>query len=792
MDTLIPKKQMTEEDIKFNFITPALVSKGWQNKITMETKVKFTDGKINLRGNLVSREAPKKADYILYINANNPIAIVEAKDNNHSVSYGMQQAKTYAQMLDVPFAFSSNGDAFMEYDSFTGIEREIPLDAFPTYDELYSRYVSESNGGQGMTPEETSVIQQAYYSSQKTYPPRYYQRIAINRTVDAIARGQNRLLLVMATGTGKTYTAFQIVYRLLKAGIKRKILYLADRNILVDQSIQQDFAPLEKTIHKINFAKDDPATITSYEVYFSLYHQLSGESESEDDAHDDEAVSRLSELFQPDFFDLIIVDECHRGSAKKDSNWRKILEYFSSATQIGMTATPKETKYISNIDYFGDPIYTYSLREGIEDGFLAPFRVINIVTDIADGWRPYKGQLDIYGNEIEDRIYNNSDYDYNIVIEDRINQVAREITNYLTSTDRMAKTIVFCATEEHAERMRIALANLNADMMQKNPDYVVRITGSDTYGKSKLDYFISVASPYPVIATTSKLLTTGADCKMTKLIVLDQMINSMTEFKQIIGRGTRLREKEGKTHFTIMDFRGVSRLFADPEWDGKVEQDDDFDPKTGGSDSPIPPPVLPYPPGPGEDKKKPYVDANGCEVRIINKTVSVYDANGRLLRQENIVDYTKTSITGEFASLENFIKTWSAEQKKKRIQDLFLERGIDLAVLKKDQGMADVDDFDFICHLAFDKRPLTRKERAEGVKKMDFLIQYSGEARAVMEALIEKYKDIGVYQIESLNVLKLDSLKQFGSPAKIISFFGGKEGYLQAIQSLENALYEVA
>ncbi len=792
MDTLIPKKQMTEEDIKLNFITPALVSKGWQNKITMETKVKFTDGKINLRGNLVSREAPKKADYILYINANNPIAIVEAKDNNHSVSFGMQQAKTYAQMLDVPFAYSSNGDAFMEYDSFTGIEREIPLDSFPTYDELYDRYVKESNGGQGLTPEETSVIGQAYYSSQKTYPPRYYQRIAINRTVDAIARGQDRLLLVMATGTGKTYTAFQIVYRLLKAGIKRKILYLADRNILVNQSIQQDFSPLEKTIHKINFAKDDPSTITSYEVYFSLYHQLAGDAETDDDTQDDEAVSRLSELFQPDFFDLVIVDECHRGSAKKDSNWRKILEYFSSATQIGMTATPKETKYISNIDYFGDPIYTYSLREGIEDGFLAPFRVINVVTDIADGWRPYKGQVDIYGNEIEDRIYNNSDYDYNIIIEDRINQVAQEITDYLKSTDRMAKTIVFCATEDHAERMRIAIANLNSDMMQKNPDYVVRITGSDTYGKSKLDYFISVASPYPVIATTSKLLTTGADCKMTKLIVLDQMINSMTEFKQIIGRGTRLREKEGKTHFTIMDFRGVSRLFADPDWDGEITQDDDYDPQHGGKAPDTPPGLLIDPPDHVDPKKKPYVDTNGCEVRIINKTVSVYDANGKLLRQENIIDYTKTSITGEFASLENFIKTWSAEQKKKRIQELFLERGIDLAALKEDQGMADVDDFDFICHLAFDKRPLTRKERAEGVKKMDFLVQYSGEARAVMEALIEKYKDIGVYQIETMNVLKLDSLKQFGSPARIISYFGGKEGYLQAIQSLENALYEVA
>lgn len=616
MSTILPKKQMTEEDIKLNFITPALVARGWQNKITMETKVQFTDGKINLRGNLVSRETPKKADYILYINSNNPIAIVEAKDNNHSVSFGLQQAMTYAQMLDVPFAYSSNGDAFYEHDFLTGHEQEIPLDEFPTYEELVNRYKAEV----GLSEAEIKVINQPYYSSQNTYPPRYYQRIAVNRTVEAIARGRNRLLLVMATGTGKTYTAFQIVYRLLKSGLKKKVLYLADRNILVDQSIQQDFSPLEKSIHKINFAKDEPTTVTSHEVYFSLYQQLAGNEDDETQSDDEDAVSKLSLLFQPNFFDLVIVDECHRGSAKKDSNWRKILEYFSSATQIGMTATPKETKYISNIDYFGDPIYMYSLREGIEDGFLAPFRVININTDISDGWRPFKGQRDVYGNVIEDRIYNNNDYDYNIVIEDRLNQVALEITNYLRQTDRMAKTIVFCATEEHAERMRIALSNLNADMVKENPDYVVRITGSDVYGKSKLKYFISATQPYPVIATTSKLLSTGADCKMTKLIVIDQMINSMTEFKQIIGRGTRLREKQGKTHFTIMDFRGVSRLFADPDWDGPIEPHPYYDP-----DRPkviVDPPSPPPPPGPPVDyEPKPYVDRNGCEVRVINKTV---------------------------------------------------------------------------------------------------------------------------------------------------------------------------
>lgn len=481
--SVLSKKEMTEEDIKLQFITPALLSKWGNDEITMETRI--TDGKINLRGNFVVREKPKKADYVLYINDNYPIAIVEAKDNNHSVSHGLQQAMTYAQMMNVPFAYSSNGDAFMEHDFLTGKERELKLEDFPVPDELITRFEAGGNDGNGLNDAEIAIINQPYYTSMNTYSPRYYQRNAVNLTLDAIARNQDRILLVMATGTGKTYTAFQIVYRLLKSGMKRKVLYLADRNILVDQSIQQDFAPLEKTIHKINFAKDDPVTITSHEVYFSLYQQLTGNSDKEDETSDEESVMRFASLFSKDFFDLIIVDECHRGSAKKDSNWRKILEYFSSATQIGMTATPKETKYISNIDYFGSPIYTYSLREGIEDGFLAPFKVIDIITDIGDGWRPRLGQRDINGNEIEDRIYNNSDYDYNIVIEDRINQVAAEITNYLKSTDRMAKTIVFCATEEHAERMRIALTNLNSDMCKKNPDYVVRITGSDDYGKSK-------------------------------------------------------------------------------------------------------------------------------------------------------------------------------------------------------------------------------------------------------------------------------------------------------------------
>ena len=778
MSGIIPKWQMTEEDIKLNFITPALSPK-WNGRMTMETQI--TDGKINLRGNLVSRAQPKRADYVLYINANNPIAIVEAKDNQHAVADGLQQAMTYAQMLDVPFAYSSNGDAFREHDFLMGTERDIAMEDFPTPDELYARFQKGANGGAGLTQAEEAIIGQPYYSSQSTYPPRYYQRVAVNRTLDAIARGQNRILLVMATGTGKTYTAFQIVYRLLRSGMKKKILYLADRNILVDQSIQQDFAPLEKTIHKINVAKDDPSSITSYEVYFSLYQQLVGDDEEE----------HYSALFQPDFFDLVIVDECHRGSAKEESRWRRILEYFSSATQIGMTATPKETRYISNISYFGDPVYTYSLKEGIEDGFLAPFKVINITTDISDGWRPYKGQRDIYGDEIEDRIYNNSDYDYNIVIEDRIRQVAREITAYLKSTDRMAKTIVFCATEDAALRMRNALAELNADMMQQNPDYVVRITGGDIEGKKKLKYFISVGAKYPVIATTSKLLSTGADCKMTKLIVLDEMISSMTEFKQIIGRGTRLREKEGKTHFVVMDFRAVTRLFADPDWDGPIEIDEGFTPggsrvPRGGSPEGGEGDLLVDPDPP---RQMPMVDAEGCTVRIINKTVSVYDTNGKLLRQESIVDYTKSNILGTYASLDNFIRQWTAEEKKESIRELLRERGIDLELMKAEQAMSDVDDFDFICHVAFDKKPLTRRERANNVKKRDFLSRYSGAAREVLEALLDRYMNTGIYEIEKTDILKLDPFAKMGKPARIAGYFGGRDGYMQAVKALENAIY---
>lgn len=778
MRPIISKKKMTEEDVKLNYITPALMDKGWKNRITMETKI--TDGKINLRGNLVSRAAPKKADYILYINADNPIAVVEAKDNKHRVSDGIQQANEYAKMMQLPFAYSTNGDGFYEHDFLTGQERTIGLDEFPTVEELIDRYKREVNGGEGLNAAEETMLQQPYYSSQNTYPPRYYQRLAINKTVDAVARGQNRLLLVMATGTGKTYTAFQIVYRLLRSGMKRKVLYLADRNILVDQSIQQDFAPLEKVTHKINVSNDNPVTISSYQVYFSLYQQLVGDNDEE----------HFRKLFQPDFFDLIIVDECHRGSAKEESRWRKILEYFSSATQIGMTATPKETKYVSNINYFGEPLYTYSLKEGIEDGFLAPFKVVNITTNIGEGWRPKKGQLDINGVEIPDRIYNNRDFDTNIIIKDRIWQVAKEITNYLKCTDRMAKTIVFCANEDAAGEMRDALAQLNPDMAKENDDYVVRITGKDDVGKSKLKYFISASAKYPVIATTSKLLSTGADCKMTKLIVLDEMINSMTEFKQIIGRGTRLREKEGKTHFIVMDFRNVTSMFSDPDWDGPIEMDEGFH---GGQGNNPTPPDVPVdrnnPPSSSGGRVIPVVGKDGCKVHIINKTVSVYDAKGKLLRQESIIDYTKTNILDEYASLDSFINQWSTEKKKDKIRELFREKGIDLEAMKAEQNMSEVDDYDFICHVAFDKKPLTRRERANNVKKRDFLSKYSGAAREVLEALLDKYMNSGIYEIEKTEILKLDPFQRMGKPSRIAGFFGGKAAYMKAVQELEDAIY---
>lgn len=770
MDT--KKSLLSEEDIKRCYITPALERVWPACDIRMEKPI--TDGRVNIRGNMEMRERPKFADYVLYTHAGYPLAIVEAKDNKHNVSFGIQQAKTYAQMMDIQFAYSSNGDAFAEYDFLTGVEREFPLDEFPSQEMLAARLKEEAH----LTQKEIKVIEQPFYVSEDTYAPRYYQQVAVDRALGAIARGQQRILLVMATGTGKTYTAFQIIYRLRKAGLKKKILYLADRNILVDQSIQQDFRPLANVIHKVNYAADDRTTITAYEVYFSLYQQLFGENDEE----------RFRELFDPGFFDLIVIDECHRGSAKADGRWRRILDYFQDATQIGMTATPKETSYVSNIDYFGEPVYTYSLKQGIDDGVLAPFRVINVHLNIGEGWRPCKGQRDFFGNEIEDRVYNNTDYDYHIVLEDRIREVAAHITQYLRQTDRMAKTIVFCADEAAAERMRQELTKQNADMMKQYPNYVVRITGSDTYGKSQLSYFISVSSPVPVIATTSQLLSTGVDCKMVKLIVLDENITSMTMFKQIIGRGTRLRYDEGKRSFVIMDFRGVTRLFADPDWDGPVIEDPDYGKGKGGTTT-----------GTGGSgnggngggpSPKPFVRADGCKVYTVQETVSVYDAGGKLLKQENIINYTKENILGQFGDLHAFIQQWNSAKKKRAIADALAVHGVDLDKLKQAMKMDDVDDFDFICHVAYDQKPLTRRERAEGVKKRDFLSHYSGAAREVLETLLDSYMNLGIKNIEQIDILKLKDFQKFGKPARIAKLFNGKQGYEEAVRALENELYK--
>ena len=828
MSDIFDIKDMTEEDIKLQFITPALTAKWDVKKITMETSPanKFTDGKVHIKGNIPSRDKGKRCDYVLWYNKGTPLAIVEAKDNNHSSSFGMQQAITYGIMMNVPFVYTSNGDSFFEHDFTTGLEKEFPLSEFPTADELMARwrgvnaeniaevenrmeYAIDGNTKFYDVPLcfEENLMNTPFYSGADCYPPRYYQRNAVNRTLEAIAKQQTRILIAMATGTGKTYTAFQIVWRLIESGTKKKVLYLADRNNLVDQSIQQDFKPFEKVIHKINFQKEDKSKISAYQVYFALYQQLdSAKHHNEDEEETEEEIelelSKYKEFFTPDFFDLIIVDECHRGSAKADSRWRKILDYFTGATQIGMTATPKETKYVSNIDYFGEPVYSYSLKQGIEDGFLAPFKVINVHTNIDDGWRPKKGQKDIHGNEIEDREYNLSDYDYNIIIQDRIDEVAAEITKYLKETDRMSKTIVFCPTEDAADRMRVALNNLNTDMVLKDnqgnvkEQYVVRITGSDKYGKDKLDYFISVSQPYPVIATTSKLLSTGSDCKMVKLIVIDELINSMTEFKQIIGRGTRLRYDDGKTHFTIMDFRRVSRLFADPDWDGEIEQDEDYDPNPESKTQPEPKADDSDDGGDGQDivnspvpNPKPIIGKGGVKVNVLQRLVSIYDTDGKLLKQESIEDYTKESILGTYQTLENFIQTWNGEQKKEIIRNMLKEKGIDLELIKKDQNMTDVDDFDFICHIAFNQKPLTRRERADNVKKRDIFEKYGEAAREVINALLDKYAELGIYDIESTEILKQNPFTKYGKPARIAALFGGSDKYRQAIKELEAELY---
>ena len=756
---------LSEEDIKFRFITPAIENAGW-DKTHIRMEFPFTDGQMKIKGNKAVRGARKRADYLLYHQGNIPLAIVEAKDNNHAIGDGMQQALRYAEILDVPYVYSSNGDGFLEHDMLKGKETEIALNEFPSPDDLWQRYVADK-GIDGVV--ENIITEPYYFDTQTKKEPRYYQRIAINRTIEAVAKGQKRLLLVMATGTGKTFTAFQIAHRLWKSKTKKKILYLADRNILIDQTMIQDFKPFEEVMTKIKNRRMD----SSYEVFFALYQQLV----------DDSSGKNPYEAFSPDFFDLIIVDECHRGSAKADSQWRQILEYFESATQIGMTATPKETKHVSNISYFGEPLYIYSLKQGIKDGFLAPYKVIKILTDIdADGYRPEKGKKDIYGQEIEDRLYNRKDFDREIIIDDRTQLVAKKVTEYLKKTNRFDKTIVFCVDIDHAERMRQALVNENQDLVAENSKYVMRITGDDKEGKAQLDYFIDANERYPVIATTSQLLSTGVDVKTCKLIVLDKNIESMTEFKQIVGRGTRLREDLGKTFFTIMDFRGNTRQFADPEFDGLPEYVYE-----GPGDKPIPEPILdPDPPVIDNPVKKYRV--NDVPVKVILEQNQCYDSEGNLIT-ENFYGFTKKNILKEYASLDEFTNVWTSAQKKEAIIDELYEHNIFIDELREAAGNDEIDDFDLICHIAFDKKPLTRAERANNVKKRDYLNKYEGIARKVLEGLLDKYASTGITDLEDLTVLQNDPFRQYGSPLKIAKSFGGKQNLLDAMHNLQVELY---
>jgi type I restriction enzyme R subunit len=774
---------MTEEDVKLRFITPAIEAAHWDRNSQIRMEYNFTDGRIIVRGNAKPvRGARKKADYILYYKRNLPLAIVEAKDNNHSVGAGMQQGLEYAAILDIPFVYSSNGDGFLEHDRTKGSERELSLDEFPSPDELWARY----KNNESITPEQEKLITEPYYFGQGDKSPRYYQQIAINRTIEAITKGKNRILLVMATGTGKTYTAFQIIHRLWKSGQRHKILYLADRNILIDQTMQQDFKPFDKIMTKIGDKKLD----SSYEIYMSLYHQLAGD----DNAEPFQQLSR-------DFFDLIIVDECHRGSAREESRWRKILDYFQSATQIGMTATPKETSEVSNIDYFGSPVYTYSLKQGIDDGFLAPYKVIRVGLDKdLEGWRPEAGKLDIYGQEIEDREYNEKDFDKNLIIDDRTKIVAKRITEFLEATNRFDKTIVFCVDKEHAERMRQALINENQDLVFENYRYIMRITGDNAEGKAQLDYFIDLDSLYPTIVTTAELMTTGVDCKTCKLIVLDNNINSMTKFKQIIGRGTRLNPEYGKEFFTIMDFRNASRLFADPAFDGDPISILDI-----GQDDPIPVDEEPPEPdgdgdetwgNPNDEPDEPHAPqhkyrVNDVEVKIINERVQYYDKDGKLIT-ESVTDYSKKNILGEFATLDDFLQAWNESGRKQAIIDELKERGVLLDALRDAAGNRDIDDFDLICHIAFDRKPLTKAERAANVRKRDYLSKYEGVAREVLSALLDKYASDGITDIDDTKVLRLDPFRSIAGLPKIFKAFGGEESYRSAVRELQNQIYDAA
>lgn len=790
------KRYLSEADIKEKFITPAITKAGWDEFTQIGREIFFTDGRIYVKGKVTARGKRKFADYILFYKPNIPIALIEAKDNTHSVKAGIQQALGYSTTLDIPFVFSSNGDAFYFHDKTAidgQIEKEIPLDDFPSPDVLWAKYKKHI----GLEDKETeNVVSTDYFFDGSGRSPRYYQQIAINRTVEAVAKKQNRIILVMATGTGKTYAAFQIIYRLWKSGIKKRILFLADRTALIDQTARGDFRHFKDAMTIIKHKNID----TAYNIYLALYQGLS-DSKSED----------AYKQFSPNFFDLVIVDECHRGSAKEDSKWREILEYFSNATHIGLTATPKETTDVSNIEYFGEPLYTYSLKQGIDDGFLAPYKVIKITLDVdAEGWRPPKDFLDKNGNPVEDRIYNRTDFDKNIVIDERRELVAQKITEFLRSYDRYAKTIVFCIDIEHAEGMRTALTNTNADLVAHNSKYIMQITGDNEEGKKELDNFISPRERYPVIATTSKLMTTGVDAQTCKLIVLDSNIGSMTEFKQIIGRGTRINEEYNKTYFTIMDFRNVTNLFADPGFDGDpvmvkdiTENDDISDADEETSEDPIIDTLdgeeieFPYPSpleGGGDIVAEPdpreKIRVDGVLVKIVNERVQYLDNDGKIIT-ETLTDYTKKNVLSNYATLDSFLKTWNNAEKKKAVVDELELQGIFFDALKEEIGK-DFDPFDMICHVAYDAKPLTRKERANNVKKRNYFSKYGEQAQAVIQSLLDKYADSDIFSIESMEVLKQSPVNQHGAPLEIIKIFGGKDNYLNIIKELKIELYKAA
>ena len=792
------KKTLSERDICTKFITPAIEKSGWDKLTQLLEEVSFTDGKIYVRGKMTARGARKRADYILYYKPNIPIAIVEAKDNKHSVKAGIQQALDYAKILDIPCVFSSNGDGFIFHDRTAtdgNVETKLDIDSFPTPEELWQKY-KKYKGIE--TPEAEKVIAQDYYFDGSGRSPRYYQQIAVNRTVEAIAKGQDRILLVMATGTGKTYTAFQIIHRLWKSGKKKRILFLADRNALIDQTRRGDFKHFKDKMTVVKHRMIDK----SYEVYLALYQGLAGADEQ----------ANAYKQFSPEFFDLIVIDECHRGSAKEDSAWREILTYFKKATHIGLTATPKETNEVSNSEYFGDPLYTYSLKQGIDDGFLAPYRVVRVNLNVdAEGWRPEQGKTDKEGNEVEDRIYNRKDFDRNLVIEERTQAVARKLTEFLKGYDRFAKTIVFCTDIDHAERMRSALSNLNADLVAQNYKYIMQITGDNDEGKRELDNFINPEETYPVIATTSELMTTGVDAQTCKVIVLDAEIKSMTKFKQIVGRGTRINEEFGKMYFTILDFRNVTDLFADKDFDGDpirvkpvseetdlggiVDEEENIDTpiidEETGEEIEIEPEIrYPEPQTPTdkvhEPREKVYV--NGVDVSVLISREMYFDNNGKPITT-SLKDHTKDLIKGQYASLDDFLNRWNSTDKKEVIIKELEDQGVLIEALR-DAVNREVDLFDLICHVAFEQPPLTRKERANNVKKRDYFTKYGEQARKVLETLLDKYADEGVTNIESMDILKVKPLTDYGSPLEIIKQFGSKAKYIEAVKELEQELYK--